>query len=233
MPELFELADIELELFSQPGQLARCSPSCGAGWPRHLHERLPDFDGAVVTHGTDTLAYTASALSFMLPGPAQAGGAHRLAAAAGRDPHRRAAQPDRRGDLARSTGPREVTHLLRLAPLPRQPHAQGEGGRVRRLREPELPGAGRARGGRHASSRGSRRRGRFRLARASSTRGCSCSRSSPGSTRRCRWRCCRTCTGWCSRRYGAGNFPLDASLGRSLLPAVRRGARAARSRWWW
>jgi L-asparaginase len=35
---------------------------------RHLHQRLPRFDGAVVTHGTDTVAYTASALSFMLRG---------------------------------------------------------------------------------------------------------------------------------------------------------------------
>ena len=33
-----------------------------------LARRLPEFDGAVVTHGTDTLAYTASALSFLLPG---------------------------------------------------------------------------------------------------------------------------------------------------------------------
>ena len=52
-------------------------PELWSGMAAHLHQRLPDFDGAVVTHGTDTLAYTASALSFMLPQPAPAGGADR------------------------------------------------------------------------------------------------------------------------------------------------------------
>lgn len=33
---------------------------------REVYRRLPEFDGIVITHGTDTMAYTASALSFML-----------------------------------------------------------------------------------------------------------------------------------------------------------------------
>lgn len=33
---------------------------------REIAARVPEFDGIVVTHGTDTLAYTASALSFLL-----------------------------------------------------------------------------------------------------------------------------------------------------------------------
>jgi len=39
------------------------------GWlrmARAVHERLGDYDGFVVTHGTDTMAYSAAALSFML-----------------------------------------------------------------------------------------------------------------------------------------------------------------------
>ena len=32
-----------------------------------IFECLPDYDGIVVLHGTDTMAYTASALSFLLP----------------------------------------------------------------------------------------------------------------------------------------------------------------------
>ena len=34
---------------------------------RELHSRREGFDGFVVLHGTDTMAYTASALSFLLP----------------------------------------------------------------------------------------------------------------------------------------------------------------------
>ena len=33
---------------------------------RIVADRLPDFDGVIITHGTDTMAYTASALSYML-----------------------------------------------------------------------------------------------------------------------------------------------------------------------
>ncbi len=35
---------------------------------RHIYEQRGDYDGIVVSHGTDTMAYTASALTFMLPG---------------------------------------------------------------------------------------------------------------------------------------------------------------------
>ncbi|MFV0497389.1 MAG: asparaginase [Candidatus Fimivivens sp.] len=35
---------------------------------RTLFEQRDNFDGIVITHGTDTMAYTASMLSFMLPG---------------------------------------------------------------------------------------------------------------------------------------------------------------------
>lgn len=35
---------------------------------RAIHKALPKYDGVVVTHGTDTMAYTASMVSFMLRG---------------------------------------------------------------------------------------------------------------------------------------------------------------------
>ena len=38
----------------------------GLKWLRSLRKGYNDFDGFVVLHGTDTMAYTASALSFML-----------------------------------------------------------------------------------------------------------------------------------------------------------------------
>ncbi|MBQ6997797.1 MAG: asparaginase [Oscillospiraceae bacterium] len=34
---------------------------------QHIFRRRSDFDGVVVSHGTDTMAYTASAVTFMLP----------------------------------------------------------------------------------------------------------------------------------------------------------------------
>ena len=34
-----------------------------------IYQSLPQFDGIVVTHGTDTMAYTASMMSFMLKNP--------------------------------------------------------------------------------------------------------------------------------------------------------------------
>lgn len=33
---------------------------------RRVYEALPDYDGVLITHGTDTMAYTASMLTFML-----------------------------------------------------------------------------------------------------------------------------------------------------------------------
>ncbi|MHB8878482.1 MAG: asparaginase [Myxococcaceae bacterium] len=70
VPELFELADVELELFCNVDS-CEMQPEVWSELAAHLHRRLPGVDGAVVTHGTDTLALTASALSFMLPGLAK------------------------------------------------------------------------------------------------------------------------------------------------------------------
>jgi L-asparaginase len=67
VPELTELANVELELFSNLDS-SEVQPEAWLALARRLHQRLPGVDGAVVIHGTDTLAYTASALSFLLPG---------------------------------------------------------------------------------------------------------------------------------------------------------------------
>ncbi len=66
VPELFDLAHIELELFSNVDS-SELQPEDWSELARLIDRRLPKFDGVVVTHGTDTLAWTASALSFMLP----------------------------------------------------------------------------------------------------------------------------------------------------------------------
>jgi L-asparaginase len=66
VPELFRLAKIELELFSNFDS-SEMQPEMWTKLARGLFKKLKAFDGAVITHGTDTLPYTAAALSFMLP----------------------------------------------------------------------------------------------------------------------------------------------------------------------
>jgi L-asparaginase len=65
VPELTKLAHLEFELFSNVDS-CEMQPELWTRLATLLHERLDDFDGAVITHGTDTLSDTASALSFML-----------------------------------------------------------------------------------------------------------------------------------------------------------------------
>lgn len=70
MPELGDpaLPTVELVEFDPLLDSSDMQPS---DWQRvadALVERLPDVAGAVVLHGTDTMAYTASALSFLLEG---------------------------------------------------------------------------------------------------------------------------------------------------------------------
>ena len=67
VPELTKLAHIEFELFCNVDS-CELQPEVWSALATRLGERLKSFDGVVVTHGTDTLAETAAALSFMLPG---------------------------------------------------------------------------------------------------------------------------------------------------------------------
>lgn len=67
IPELTSLAHLQLEVFSNIDS-CEMQPELWSSLATRIAQRLPDFDGVVVTHGTDTLAETASALSFMLPG---------------------------------------------------------------------------------------------------------------------------------------------------------------------
>ena len=51
-----------------PIDSSNMNPACWARIARAIADRYEDFDGFVVLHGTDTMAYTASVLSFMLRG---------------------------------------------------------------------------------------------------------------------------------------------------------------------
>ena len=62
--ELPPIAFLELD---PPIDSANATPDDWCDIARILYERREDHDGFVVLHGTDTMAYTSSALSFLLP----------------------------------------------------------------------------------------------------------------------------------------------------------------------
>lgn len=67
MPE-FRLidADVEVYQFTPPIDSSDITPDKWAQIVRIISRNYNNFDGFVILHGTDTMAYTASALSFML-----------------------------------------------------------------------------------------------------------------------------------------------------------------------
>lgn len=57
---------VETYQFTQPIDSSDMSPRLWSQLVRIIAERYDQYDGFVILHGTDTMAYTASALSFML-----------------------------------------------------------------------------------------------------------------------------------------------------------------------
>ena len=69
VPELKQF-DYELEAYSmdEPIDSSEMNPTIWASIAQTIFDKYVNYDGFVVLHGTDTMAYTASALSFMLQG---------------------------------------------------------------------------------------------------------------------------------------------------------------------
>lgn len=67
LPVLKKVADIETQIFSNLDS-SDMQPHHWVSLGALVHEALPSYDGVVIVHGTDTMAYTASALAFLLPG---------------------------------------------------------------------------------------------------------------------------------------------------------------------
>ena len=67
MPELFA-GDIhvEIEAFSPLLDSSDVNPACWVHMAKTVVDHYDEFDGFVILHGTDTMSYSASALSFML-----------------------------------------------------------------------------------------------------------------------------------------------------------------------
>lgn len=66
IPVLAKIADIDTTILSQIDS-SDMQPERWIELARTVHRELPNYDGVVVVHGTDTMAYTASALAFLLP----------------------------------------------------------------------------------------------------------------------------------------------------------------------
>jgi L-asparaginase len=65
IPELNTLADIDILPLTSVDS-SDITPAVWLTIARAIFQRIKEYDGFVVTHGTDTLCYTAAALSFML-----------------------------------------------------------------------------------------------------------------------------------------------------------------------
>lgn len=64
---IFELGDMRLEILMNKDS-SNMTPRDWIALARKLNDEMANWDGFVITHGTDTLAFTAAALSFMLMG---------------------------------------------------------------------------------------------------------------------------------------------------------------------
>jgi L-asparaginase len=214
VPELFQLADIELELFSNIDS-CEMQPELWSRMATHLHRRLPGFDGAVVTHGTDTLAYTASALSFMLQGLPKA------VVLTGSQRPLGEIRTDARLNLidavtAALRGPREVcvcfdSHLYRGNRTMKVKVAEYDA-----FESPNFPVLGTL-GVDATFAPGLKPRGAFRVRERLEPRVFHL-KVFPGLSPALPLQLLPHVRGLVVEAYGAGNFPLDPSLGRSLRP---------------
>lgn len=217
VPELFELADVELELFANVDS-CEMQPELWTRLALHLERRLPEFDGAVITHGTDTLAHTASALSFMLrslPVPVVLTGAQRPL---------REIRSDARLNLIDAVscalrGPREVTlcfdsHLYRGNRALKVKVAEYDA-----FESPNAPELG-ILGVEERFEKSPPRRGTFK-AYGDLEQRVFLLKVFPGLDPSLPLRLLPHLKGLVVEAYGAGNMPMSDSEGRSLRPLFR------------
>jgi L-asparaginase len=65
VPTLGRIAELDSRLLFQMDS-ANMQPADWLTLAREVHRELPNYDGIVIVHGTDTMAYTASALALLL-----------------------------------------------------------------------------------------------------------------------------------------------------------------------
>ena len=224
--------------FATPMDSSWMTPSDWVDIADALVEHASGHVGVVVLHGTDTMAYTASALSFLLDGievPIVLTGAQRPVTELRSDGRENlvAALAIAGGHHLRGGGARpRGDDLLRRRAAARQPGHQGPRRQLPRLRLAQPGSAGDCRDGRRASPRASSdRRAPARCggsaASAPTWRLCG---STPASTRPgCGAVVDRPgLRGLVLEAYGAGNGPTDAWFLDPLREAVDRGVAVVR-----
>lgn len=71
-PEISRLScDIEVESFDPLLDSSNIGPAIWVRIAQYIYKKYKDYDGFVILHGSDTMAYTGSALSFILEGLAK------------------------------------------------------------------------------------------------------------------------------------------------------------------
>src|SRR4051812_35588826 len=69
LPELKRLkCGIDVQTFKKPIDSSNVKPAFWAELAKKIEKNYSKYTGFIVLHGTDTMSYTASALSFMLEG---------------------------------------------------------------------------------------------------------------------------------------------------------------------
>lgn len=68
VPELRQVAPCDYYTLEPPRDSVDLGPADWLHMARHIGERYDAYDGFVILHGTDTMVYTAAALSFLLDG---------------------------------------------------------------------------------------------------------------------------------------------------------------------
>ena len=67
MPELFAgEVEVDIQAFSPLIDSSDINPACWVRMAQMVYDHYDEYDGFVILHGTDTMSYSASALSFML-----------------------------------------------------------------------------------------------------------------------------------------------------------------------
>ena len=221
VPSLARIAELDTRHLFQMDS-ANMQPGDWVTIARAVHTELPSYDGVVIVHGTDTMAYTASALALMLgplPKPVVLTGSQKPIG----DVRTDARQNLTDAALVATLGVPEVSIVSGSRALRGVRATKRDAWGFSAFDSPNLPSARRAR--HRDRDRAARRQagGARRASTTASSRGCSRCVFSPVSIRIwCVERSASACAASCSRPTARGR--CRTSWGRSSRRSTRRAS---------